>query len=200
MFPDPLNCFTVPPPPSGGWGSPPPPCSNIKRIHFQLFTELVLWEGSVSKSQCPWVVCLCVCAIIENLLLVYWRLLVKEHIANMCIPLDIFGILYFQRFLAFDIFSAFWLFVNQSYVHNLELSKGKGLWLWLLALVTSDRWQVTRNTSHITWDTWHLKHDTWYLETFQIWIFSPFCLLTSRDSVSPVCGSFYMREFREKVY
>ena len=32
----------------------------------------------------------------------------------------------------------------------------KSLWLWLLALVTCDRWQVKRDTWHVTSDTWHL--------------------------------------------
>ena len=37
---------------------------------------------------------------------------------------------------------------------------GEGLWLWLLAIVTGDRLQVTRNTWHMTCDSWHMTHDS----------------------------------------
>ena len=58
---------------------------------------------------------------------------------------------------------------------------GGGSWLWLLALVTCDRWQVTCDMWHVTYDMWHLTSDPLFL----YWCFYP---RTSRDSVSPVCG------------
>ena len=43
---------------------------------------------------------------------------------------------------------------------------GKDLWLWLLPLVTGDRWQVTGDSWHITHDTRHITHDTWHMIFF----------------------------------
>ena len=57
---------------------------------------------SGSKLQYPWVMCLCVCLSVpsqKTRFLVDWRLLVKECIASIGIPLDFF------RFLIFDLFS-----------------------------------------------------------------------------------------------
>ena len=44
-----------------------------------------------------------------------------------------------------------------------ELAGGSP-WLWLLALVTSDRWQVTPDTwrLHLTPDTWNVTADTYF--------------------------------------
>ena len=47
-------------------------------------------------------------------------------------------------------------------------NQGEGLWLWLLALVTNDRWQVRRNTWHVTYDTWHVTYDMYHV-THDMW-------------------------------
>ena len=39
-------------------------------------------------------------------------------------------------------------------------SPGEGL--WLLALVTGERWHVTCETRHVTCQIWHVTHDTWF--------------------------------------
>ena len=73
---------------------------------------------------------------------VNWRLLVKERIANVGIPPDL--VLPFWWF-----FGVITFFLNQPTVHNGGVSRGVGLWLWLLVLVTGDMWQVTCDTWHI---------------------------------------------------
>ena len=37
----------------------------------------------------------------------------------------------------------------------------KWLWLWLLALVTCDRWQVTCDMWHVIYDPWNMTTDVW---------------------------------------
>ena len=57
-------------------------------------------------------------------LLVDWRLLVKEHIAKIGIPLDVFAVLPFQKNLHFeDFFLLLILFVNQSTAHSWGVSR-----------------------------------------------------------------------------
>ena len=53
---------------------------NLSKF-IRVFTESAHWDNSVSKLLCPSVV---------------WRLLVKEHIANIGVPLDVLGILPFR--------------------------------------------------------------------------------------------------------
>ena len=66
------------------------------------FNESDLWADLVSNSQCPSVMCqLCACVCVcepsqKPTFLVDWRLLVKECIAYIGIPLDIFECLSFQ--------------------------------------------------------------------------------------------------------
>ena len=75
-----------------------------------------------------------------------------------------FWVLYFQWFYEFWILvMGFGVFANQPNVHNGGVNKGRvcGCGCWML--VTSDRWQVTRNTLHVKHDTWHITSDTWHL-------------------------------------
>ena len=44
------------------------------------------------------------------------------------------------------------LFANHSVVHSGWIRLGEGPWLWLLALVIFDRWQMTWKTGHVTPD------------------------------------------------
>ena len=68
---------------------------------------------------------LCVCAIAKTRFPVDWRLLVKERIANIGTPVDVFGFLLLQYFLMFRFFACFGVFVNQPTVHNVGLSRGR---------------------------------------------------------------------------
>ena len=58
--------------------------------------------------------------------------------------------------------------MNNKKIYNIKVMKAKwrqnfqfklrnGLWLWLFALGTSDRW-------HVIWDTWYLTFDTWHMK------------------------------------
>ena len=55
----------------------------------------------------------------------------------------------------------FFVFANKHTVNSGGVSRD--LWLWRLALMTYERWHVTRNTWHVTHDTWHM---TWHLIYF----------------------------------
>ena len=60
----------------------------------------------------------------------------------------------------------------------------EGPWLWLLALITCDRWQATRNTRQVICDMWHLTPDLWYFDLiYLIFLYLLFYPHTSRDSV-----------------
>ena len=59
--------------------------------YVSIFTALAVWADSVSKLQCPSV---CVCVPPRFIRFpVDWRLLVEDLIANIGIPLDMFGFL-----------------------------------------------------------------------------------------------------------
>ena len=94
------------------------------------------------------------CAVAKNPL-PGW-LLVKKHINNIGIPLDVFGFLLFQRYFGLCIFFVFLVFANQPTVHNSGFSRervcGRGV---------SDKWPVTDDMRHII-STWHVTHDTWH--------------------------------------
>ena len=99
---------------------------------------------------------------------VEWILLVEERIANIGIPLDIFG------------------FLQTSLICIMGELAGGGLWglHWgrtvAVGLVTGDRWNSTCKTWYLTPDTWHLTHEMWYVTpaTWDDFIFS-FCLSVS---------------------
>ena len=82
-------------------------CHKIDCI--SMFTELAHWADSMSKLLFPWV-SVFVCATQKTCFLVDWRLLVKEHIANIGIPLDIFRIVIV--FIIFCVLTFFWSFVS----------------------------------------------------------------------------------------
>ena len=46
--------------------------------------------------------------------------------------------------------------------------QGEGVWLWLLALVTCDRWHVAGDIWHVTGDIWHVRHDSFFCIHFVI--------------------------------
>ena len=98
-----------------------------------LFTVSAHWAYTVSKSLCLYVVCACVPSRKPRFPEAA-RLLVKERIANICIPLDVF------RFFLFD---------------NFSVSRGRVSGFLLLTLVTGDRWHGTR-------DMWNVTHDKWF--------------------------------------
>ena len=55
--------------------------------------------------------------------------------------------------------SVFVAFANHVVMHSGSASRRKCLWMWLLALVTCDRWHTKLNTWNMTFDMLHLKHD-----------------------------------------
>ena len=80
-------------------------CSDLifflNKTKKKIFPSLLFWAISVSKLQCPAVV-LCVCVSIptrKTRLPVDYKLLVKDSIAIIGIPLDILGFCCFSNFL-----------------------------------------------------------------------------------------------------
>ena len=66
-----------------------------------------------------------------------------------------------ESFLQFAFFVCFFWSLQTNW-------QEEGLWLWLLALVTDDRWHITGDIWQVTFERWHLKctmwhvtHDTW---------------------------------------
>ena len=88
-----------------------------------IFTESAVWANSVSKLQCPWVVCLCVCLSVPGLKN-FWSKSVSLILA----------------------FSGFWVFAKQSTIHNGGISWGRSV---AVIVGVSDKWQVTHNTWHV---------------------------------------------------
>ena len=86
-----------------------------------------------------------------------WRLLVKERIVNIGIPLDISGFCCFNDFLYLEYFLGFGFLPNQPTVHMGELAGGGSA---AVAVGVSDRCKVTCNMRHMTLDTQHLTPDT----------------------------------------
>ena len=126
-----------------------------------------------------------VCAIAKPCFPVDWRLLVKELIANIGIPLDLFGFWLFQWFVcSFNIFFLVLRSLQTSLLCIIGKLAGEGLRLWLLALVTSN--------------TWHLTPNTWCLtDEFVAFCFCLFWYLCYyphklRDSESPIWEIFFM--------
>ena len=80
-----------------------------------------------------------------------------------------------------------------------------------VAVAIIDKWQATSDTQqvrggkwHMTCDMWHLTQDTWQMKFFLLLYLSVwFCLSwywsyyphASRDSVSPVCGIFFIKKY-----
>ena len=87
--------------------------------------------------------------------------------------------------------------LRTSLLYILGELAGGGFGLWLLALVTSDRWLTTHDTGHMT-----------FFSSF--YTFFPFCPFpffwyrcyphTSRDSVPPVGGIFAVKFSFLKIY
>ena len=123
-------------------------------------TSLAL-EKCTGNLQCPWDVCLCVCsAIVEN------PLTGDQDTSNIGIPLDFCFVLMFQCFcfiLIWHLFG-FWGLCKPSYFSYRQSTQGEGLWLWLLALVAGDSWQLTADTQHMTGDSLQSTHDTWNIK------------------------------------
>ena len=66
----------------------------------------------------------------------------------------------------------FWVLFIPNYCASWGSQQRKGPWLWLLAIVTYERWQVTGDRKP---DTWHMTHDTWH--TTSEYIFFYFVIL-----------------------
>ena len=115
----------------------------------------------------------CECSIIkETHFLVDLRLLVKEGIADIGIPLDTFGFLPFQWLSAF----VFFWFLG-SLQTSLLCIIGELAWVWGCCCwrYTGDRWQVTQDTCHLqmTGDKWNF----FLLSSFLLFLgFPPFSL------------------------
>ena len=127
----------------------------------QLTFCLALCVYSVSKLQYPNNVC--VCAIAETCFLVDWKLLFKECIATIGIPLDIFGFLLFQWLFAFWIFLGGFGSLQTSLLCIMEELAGGGYVAVAVSVSerVSDSWKETRDMWHWTHDTWHMTQDTW---------------------------------------
>ena len=120
---------------------------------FQWFSLHRPFADSVYNLRCQ-SICLSVCPHLETPLPVDWRLLVKERIANIGIPLDI------SEFLPIRWYFAFWQFflVFGSLQISLlcivwELNRGLSV---AVAVGVSDRWQLTCDTQYAIRDMWHL--------------------------------------------
>ena len=134
---------------------------------FYVFTDWVFLARSVIELPCP-SVCLSVCMCVPSQnthFRVSRKLLVKGHIANIgpqshhfCIVLLSvnFGFLNFPGFF----FQASLLWTSLLWIMG-ELVGG--LCLWLLALVTYERWQVTGDRWQVTGDTRHVTCYIWHL-------------------------------------
>ena len=93
-------------------------------------------------------------------------LLVEERIANIGIPLDVFGFLQFWWFLRFEFVQVFGS-LQTSLMLIVGESAGGGYVAVAVGVsnrwqVTGDRWQETRNTWHLTHYMWHLTPATWH--------------------------------------
>ena len=106
------------------------------------------------------------------------RLLVKEPIANIGIPLDMFWV--FAVLMTFAIgFLGFLGFANLPTVHSGGVISGR----------VCGRWQVTGDTQHMTHDTWGVTPDTWTVikknPFFCLFWYWCYYTQTSWDLVSP---------------
>ena len=94
--------------------------------------------------------------------LVDWRFLVKDHVVNICIPLDIFGFFLFQWLLGLD--SCFG-FVGPT-VRTAGDIRGRvcGCGCWWYWYLTGDRWHATCSTCkcHMSREMWQITYDTLY--------------------------------------
>ena len=99
-----------------------------------------------------------------------WRLLVKEYIANIGIPLDFSAFFPFQWFVAF--WFSFWFLgvCIKGLAGEGSVAVADGRWQvicdsWHATCdrwqVTCDRWQVTDYTWQLTRDRWQVTHDKW---------------------------------------
>ena len=88
---------------------------------------------------------------------VSWRLLVKGHITNIGLQSHTF------KFLSCVGLFLFYFCILSQLLWIMEELAGEGLWLWLLALVTNGRWQVTWDIRHVTCDTENVRHDMWHV-------------------------------------
>ena len=66
----------------------------------------------------------------------------------------------------FDLFVGFLLVFATSLLCLMEELDGR--WLWLLVLLTGDRWQVTGDRWHATRQTWQKTCDTWHNTYFYL--------------------------------
>ena len=92
-----------------------------------------------------------------------WRLLVKEFIANIGLPLDFFRLLLLWNCLNF--FRVFCSLGISLLCILRELAGGGSA---AVAFGFSDSWQVTGDEWQVTHDTWHLAPVTWHV-TFDSW-------------------------------
>ena len=103
----------------------PPYLNSRTIIRIYIFTESALRADLVSKSQCQSVLYVCEPSRKTRFPL-DWRLLVKEHITNIGIPLDIFCCCCnFDNFYCLTKISGFEVFANQPTVHNGGVSSGR---------------------------------------------------------------------------
>ena len=56
--------------------------------------------------------------------------------------------------------------LQSSILYIMGKLAGEGLWLWLSASVTDDRWNLTPDTWHMICDTWYVTCDTWQMRFF----------------------------------
>ena len=163
------------------------------------------------KPLCPWVVCLCVCAIAEKTrFLMDGSHLVEDSIANNGKPLDIF-LLFFVVLLILCILKHILVLgsLQASLLYIMgELAVGASV---AVAVGVSEKWQVTDDVQHVTHDIWHVTHNIGHMTRY-LWHVTPelwhifFLLLTvclcsfwywcyyphkSTYSFSPVCGIFW---------
>ena len=159
-----------------------------------------------ADHDCPSCVCVLV-PLLKICFLVDWRLLVKEHIANIGIPLDIF------RFMLFLLFRFFCFNFGLQTIVMCGLEELAGGVSVDVAIgisdrwhVTCDRWQVRRNRWPVTLNTWSMTHDMWRVN-HDIYIYFSFCpflsfLVWSRrmthDTWHMTCDKWYMRKRRRK--
>ena len=166
---------------------------TLNDLWFSVIKAWLPFSLNRPQGQFSLVVVMYVCPIAHNRWLrpkgVSLRLLVTECIANIGIPLEIFGFWQFQWFFMFKIVWVLWSLQTSLLCIVGVLERGGSV---SVAVGVSDRWQVTGDRLQVIVDRWQVTHDTWHKTPVRFCPFWYWCyyLHPSRDSLSPLCNIF----------